>query len=397
LTVVGAVATEPHTAQSPDTTMLCRQYSIVASHAVGAISAPSFTKISVTVPSCGERMFTCSWNMHDTSAAPLATLAPGATCQRTTRPVCAEDANAEELPSAFGDMWTTPMVTAPAERGAAPGMRRRFGTDSGFMEEEREERRVAAVSAPSTPPARPPARLLLMKLKQLESALSQGAWAFPSPDVSLEQYPTSAHLASRLLFAANASFEDIEARAVFDLGCGTGILSVGASYLDAHQVVGIDVDPAALLVAASNAQEADVEFVQADVLSVPWLFHSLSSLHTDASAPANLLSPQDFKRQLRASRKVCDTVVMNPPFGTRAAGVDVQFLQAALLLCEASVYSLHKTSTRDFLVNKCQKDWGVGCEVVAQLKFDVPNTYAFHKKKSVDIAVDVLRVFHKEE
>jgi hypothetical protein len=43
-----------------------------------------------------------------------------------------------------------------------------------------------------------------------------------------------------------------------------------------------------------------------------------------------------------------DTVVMNPPFGTRrGGGADVAFLQAAVLAASGAVYSLHKSSTRD--------------------------------------------------
>uniref|UniRef100_B9N7D0 Uncharacterized protein n=1 Tax=Populus trichocarpa TaxID=3694 RepID=B9N7D0_POPTR len=42
-----------------------------------------------------------------------------------------------------------------------------------------------------------------------------------------------------------------------------------------------------------------------------------------------------------------DTVVMNPPFGIRRKGADIDFLSAALKIAPEAVYSLHKTSTRD--------------------------------------------------
>lgn len=42
-----------------------------------------------------------------------------------------------------------------------------------------------------------------------------------------------------------------------------------------------------------------------------------------------------------------DTVIMNPPFGTRNKGIDTVFLKAALNLASHAVYSLHKSSTRD--------------------------------------------------
>ena len=46
-----------------------------------------------------------------------------------------------------------------------------------------------------------------------------------------------------------------------------------------------------------------------------------------------------------------DTVIMNPPFGTKkeTTGHDVRFLERAVLMARTAVYSLHKSSTRRFL------------------------------------------------
>lgn len=41
-----------------------------------------------------------------------------------------------------------------------------------------------------------------------------------------------------------------------------------------------------------------------------------------------------------------DTIIMNPPFGTRNTGIDAEFVTIAMKNAR-SVYSLHKTSTRD--------------------------------------------------
>jgi predicted RNA methylase len=87
-----------------------------------------------------------------------------------------------------------------------------------------------------------------------------------------------------------------------------------------------------------------------------------------------------------------DTVLTNPPFGTKNnAGMDLRFLRAATRLARTSVYSFHKTSTRDF-VSRVVNHWGMNVEVVAQMKFDLPQTYKFHKEKSVDVEVDLIRV-----
>ena len=86
-----------------------------------------------------------------------------------------------------------------------------------------------------------------------------------------------------------------------------------------------------------------------------------------------------------------DTVIMNPPFGTKHnKGLDIKFLQTGLKLSSGAVYSLHKTSTRDHILKKAG-DWSVKAQVVAELRYDLPNTYTHHQKSSVDIHVDFIR------
>lgn len=81
---------------------------------------------------------------------------------------------------------------------------------------------------------------------------------------------------------------------------------------------------------------------------------------------------------------------MNPPFGTRDKGADLKFLKAALSLASTAVYSLHKTSTRKHIMTVAKK-LGVDSKVIAELRFDLPASYKFHKQNSVDIQVDLIR------
>lgn len=179
-----------------------------------------------------------------------------------------------------------------------------------------------------------------MKLRELESALSD-VRSFDAPVAELEQYPTSAHLASQLLHIMDTRFDDVTDRSVCDLGCGTGMLSIGAAVLGAAHVLAIDVDPAALRQATENAADMDVadviDFVRADV------------------------TVGDAWSSNRALRQF-DTVVMNPPFGTKRKGVDIVFLQTAVHLARTAVYTMHKTSTRKFIANRA-RNWGVAAEV----------------------------------
>jgi len=44
-----------------------------------------------------------------------------------------------------------------------------------------------------------------------------------------------------------------------------------------------------------------------------------------------------------------------------------------------------------------KEKWGLNAEVVAEMKFDIPNMYKFHKQKCVDVNVDLLRIFWDEK
>lgn len=206
-----------------------------------------------------------------------------------------------------------------------------------------------------------------MKLKELESHLQQ-VEEFEVPNILLEQYPTRPHIAACMLHTMAASFGDLEGRTVADLGCGCGVLSLGSLMLGADFVIGIDIDPGALAVFAGNIE--DFEMDNTDLVNMD----------------VTNLGP-DWKNRV-------DTVVMNPPFGTKHnKGLDMKFLQAGLMMASKAVYSLHKTSTREHVLTKA-KDWGVGAQVVAELRYDLPATYKHHKKTSVDIHVDFIRFHH---
>ncbi|KAI8320926.1 methyltransferase-like protein-like protein 5 [Martensiomyces pterosporus] len=217
-----------------------------------------------------------------------------------------------------------------------------------------------------------------MKLKQLEGYLGDVA-AFRDPKVQLEQYPTTAHLASRILYTAESSYGDIDGKAVVDLGCGCGMLTVASAIMGASHVLGIDIDADALEIARENVEEFEIE-ENVDLVHASLCKETPDGLVVDADLVASMQGR-------------FDTAILNPPFGTKPGnrGIDTVFLQAACSMARTAVYSLHKSSTREFLVKKAAS-WGFNCEVLAELKFDVPMMYKFHKKKSVDIEVDLIRL-----
>uniref|UniRef100_A0A182FB22 Methyltransferase-like protein 5 n=2 Tax=Anopheles albimanus TaxID=7167 RepID=A0A182FB22_ANOAL len=208
-------------------------------------------------------------------------------------------------------------------------------------------------------------RMACIKLKTLEEYL-QGVEDFDSPKVSLEQYITPPHIASQVLYAVQTKYGDLEGRTVLDLGCGTGMLSIGAAMLGAALVIGTEIDADAVKNFQDNCDEFElynVDCLQADVLQLRGLWGGTRF----------------------------DTVLMNPPFGTKNnAGIDMHFLRTGLELARGAVYSLHKTATRDHITCKTA-EWGIKATVVAELRYNLALSYKFHRRRSVDIAVDFWR------
>ncbi|KAM8708166.1 hypothetical protein ACLKA7_015178 [Drosophila subpalustris] len=204
-----------------------------------------------------------------------------------------------------------------------------------------------------------------LKLKKLEEYL-QCVDGFEKPKILLEQYPTPPHIAACMTHHIQAQHDDIEGKLVSDLGCGCGMLSIGATLLGAQLTVGFELDDAAVDIFRQNVQEMElhnVDCVRSNVLQLP------GSKWNNAF----------------------DTVVMNPPFGTKHnAGMDMRFLEVGTRLATGAVYSLHKTSTRAYILKKC-KEWGARGSVVAELRYNIESSYKFHKQKSKDIEVDFWR------
>ena len=247
-----------------------------------------------------------------------------------------------------------------------------------------------------------------------------------SPQIKLEQYPTSPQLAAAVVLMAVQHGDLGPDTTALDLGCGTGMLATAAALVDTDHVLGVDCDASALAVAMANAERAEVEervdFLQARVKDLTVAEATVAgnaegvvgrggggrgrgrgargkgrgrgrrptpSRSSTSEARQLILSDNDG---LPLQSKCVDTVLTNPPFGTKAnAGMDLRFLRTATRLSRRAVYSFHKTSTRDFLIRQVE-GWGYEIQVVAEMRFDLPQTYKFHQKKSVDVAVDLIRV-----
>ena len=197
-----------------------------------------------------------------------------------------------------------------------------------------------------------------MRKRELEMILQQ-VRTFDEPDAALEQYMTPAVIAADMLFEAYRK-GDIADLKVMDLGCGTGMLSIGSWFLNAGMVVGFDASEKALEIARMNAESlgAEIDLRLSDI--------------RDVSEGA-------------------DTIVMNPPFGCQKPHADRPFLEKALSLSDC-VYSIHMAETLDFVESFCDKhDKSIFWR--RTYKYEIPHLFSFHKrtKQTVEVAAVGIR------
>ena len=193
--------------------------------------------------------------------------------------------------------------------------------------------------------------------RQLEIILSK-LKIFETPTLRLEQYPVSPEAAAELLYMAGFEHDDLEGR-IIDLGTGTGRLAIGVALMSQTHIVGVDIDARALELARDNAKTAGVK--------VKWVQSTIDQLDG-----------------------IYDTVIMNPPYGTRTVHADTRFLDKAFQLAPTT-YSIHKASTRTFLARYVHKSNRRIAEA-RTVSLKIPHLYTFHTRRWKSIEVDLCRI-----
>lgn len=190
---------------------------------------------------------------------------------------------------------------------------------------------------------------------------------FDKPNVRLEQYPSDGQVAATLLWQA-AINGDIEDKHILDLGCGTGILGIGALLLGAKKVTFVDIDPTVLKILNKNFE----------------LVHEEWEVETEDKW--NFINtPVD---QLAIDVENDMVVIMNPPFGTKLKHADKKFLQVAVKY-SSTIYSMHKTSTKVFL-EAFSKDNNYDLFWFEPMSFPIKQTMKEHTKKIERIEVAIV-------
>lgn len=187
---------------------------------------------------------------------------------------------------------------------------------------------------------------------------------------ALEQYQTSPAIAAELLAQADLA-GDLDGT-VADLGCGNGILALGAAVLGAETVHGYDVDETAVTVAEENRATLEDE------------------LGRDLPVTFTAADIQDIEQS-------ADTIAMNPPFGLKQGNeqANKRFLENAFAMAPTVYALLHQSDakradTRDHL-RSFASGHGYDTDILAWFRFPLPRAYAFHEKEQAETKVDLYR------
>lgn len=200
----------------------------------------------------------------------------------------------------------------------------------------------------------------------------------PAPNARLEQYTISESVASNILYIAAYTNGDIIGKTVVDLGCGTGRLALGACFLGAKEVLGVDIDRRSIETAVKNSRRVLLAG------GVQWVIGGIDAIAGKF-----------------------DTVLQNPPFGVQTREADRAFLVKALEL-GGSIYSLHNHPETDrqlikqlkasggfqrvqpspFLERFVAKHDGSVKAVYAML-MTIPRIFDFHTQLKHDFVVDL--------
>ncbi|MBN1800094.1 MAG: methyltransferase [Candidatus Lokiarchaeota archaeon] len=215
----------------------------------------------------------------------------------------------------------------------------------------------------------------MLKKKDLASIV-QNTQGFKNPKINLEQYCIDAGSVVDFAYFAGVEHDDIQNQFIFDLGAGTGRISIAAAFLGAQFVHSIDLDWDALLILKENIHHVNlcniISPICADIATFP-LYRKKKIKSTDI------------------------TTLMNPPFGVQKRNADRVFLKTAFSFSKV-VYSIHLTGekTRKFISNFADKlGWTV--DYIVPFNMLLERAYSFHKERVKKIDVMIYRFIKKRK
>ncbi len=189
-----------------------------------------------------------------------------------------------------------------------------------------------------------------MRLRSLAIQLSK-LQEISSPNLNLEQYQTEGEIAARWLFDIQ-SFDDLKPGCrVVDLGCGNGILGIGAVLMGTGSAILVDSDEKSCEVSTRNVESLGI------------------------SDSVKIVNSKIGEKDIEI--READIVVSNPPWGTQKKASDRPFLEEIISIGTIAhlMHSSQATHIRNFF-----NEFGWSSEKYGDLDFALPATYGHHSR-----------------
>ena len=195
--------------------------------------------------------------------------------------------------------------------------------------------------------------------KDLELVLAR-LKGFREPSWELEQYATPSEIAADWVWQA-ALKGDIRGKVILDAACGPGVLGIAALLMGAKKVFYVDKGKEAIEICQENYEMIKREY---EIGEVEFIVGNISIFDYEV-----------------------DTVLENPPFGTKEKHVDKLFLEKAFSVGKV-IWSMHKSATAVF-VEAISKDYGFKITDRYEYNFPIKAVFKFHEKpvKAVEVGL----------
>jgi len=193
---------------------------------------------------------------------------------------------------------------------------------------------------------------------------------YKKPKLKLEQYCIDAKCAVDIIYFAGFEFNDITNKIIFDLGAGTGRLSIASAFFNPYLVLSIDIDWNALQILKTNLKNIRLQ-------------SPVFPLCTDIN---------HFElRKNSLIQNIAITSIMNPPFGVKTSKADRIFLEKAFSFSDV-VYSIHLANNKvhNFISNYIKKfNWII--DYILPFNITLEKSFEFHKQFKKKIEVNIYR------
>jgi putative methylase len=187
--------------------------------------------------------------------------------------------------------------------------------------------------------------------------------SFYKGKIRLEQYTLPSQLIAFLLVHIA---KDLMNQRIVEFGSGTGRISLPLLKFLSPHLLCVDVDSETM--------------------------HGLKRLLNTEGLKAELLISAIEFLETYSWKDAFEVTIMNPPFGTKRRGIDIVFLEKALIFSK-KVISIHKSNRKSRkLIERISQNHNKSCEILATLEIPIPPLFLFHRKKNHFVCVDVYKI-----